>query len=102
MAEYQPMDCDLHDFLEIACLYRYWLRIELRDGLAFDAQAFTTHTRRNADGALEEYLEVRVDDASRELRLDRLQAITPLAAQALFGRVELHPTGGADRGDLTT
>ena len=91
MDDYQPLHCDLHDFLEIVCLYRYWLRIELRDGLVFDAQAFATHTRRNADGGLEEFLEVRVDDASRELRLDRLHAIMPLAAQALFGRVELGP-----------
>lgn len=93
MAGYQPLHCDLHDYLEIACLYHYWLRLELRDGLAFDAQAFTTHTRRNTDGSLEEYLEVRVDDASREIRLDRLHAITPLSAQALFGRVELDATG---------
>jgi len=93
MSDYQPLHCDLHDYLEIACLYRYWLRIELRDGLAFDAQAFTTHTRRNADGELEEFLEVRVDDASREFRLDRLHAITPLSAQALFGKVALNAAG---------
>jgi len=89
MSDYQPLHCDLHDYLEIACLYRYWLRIELRDGLAFDAQAFTTQTRRNAGGVLEEFLEVRGDGASRELRLDRLRAITPLSAQARFARVEL-------------
>ncbi|MFV3368304.1 Rho-binding antiterminator [Pseudomonas sp. NY15435] len=93
MGDYQPLQCDLHDYLEIACLYRYWLRIELRDGLAFDAQAFTTHSRRNIDGSLEEFLEVRVDDASRELRLDRLRAITPLSAQALFARVVLDAAG---------
>ncbi|MHB9801307.1 Rho-binding antiterminator [Pseudomonas sp. MT3] len=91
MDAYQPLHCDLHDYLEIACLHRYWLRIELRDGLAFDAQAFTTHTRRNADGVVEEFLEVRVDDASRELRLDRLHAITPQAAEARFARVVLNP-----------
>lgn len=91
METYQPLPCDRHDYLEIACLYRYWLRIELRDGLAFDAQAFTTHTRRNAGGVLEEFLEVRVDDASQEFRLDRLRVVTPLSAQALFGRVELGP-----------
>lgn len=38
--------------------------------------SFTTHTRRSGDRLLEEYLEVRVDDASRELRLDRRHAIT--------------------------
>lgn len=97
MDAYQPMQCDLHDYLEIACLYRYWLRIELSDGLIFDAQAFSTHTRRDADGQLEEYLEVRVDDASRELRLDRLHAVTPLETAARFGRIVLYPLD-----DLTT
>lgn len=91
METYRPLHCNLHDYLEIACLYRYWLRIELRDGLAFDAQAFTTRTQRTEDGPLEEYLEVRVDDASREFRLDRLRAITPLSATAQFGRVQLGP-----------
>lgn len=91
MSDYQALHCDLHDYLEIACLYRYWLRVELRDGLVFDAQAFTTHTRRNADGLLEEFLEVRVDDASRELRLDRLYTITPLMVEARFARVVLNP-----------
>ncbi len=91
MDAYRPLHCDLHDYLEIACLHRYWLRIELRDGLVFDAQAFTTHTQRTTAGEVEEYLEVRVDDASRELRLDRLHAITPLAAEARFARVVLSP-----------
>lgn len=40
---------------------------------------------------LEKFLDVRVGDASRKLRPDRLQAITPLSARALFGRVELGP-----------
>lgn len=91
MDDYWPLPCDLHDYLEIACLYRYWLRIEGCDGLAFDAQAIATHTRRSATGKLEEFLEVRVDDASRELRLDRLHAVTPLVAEARFGRVILNP-----------
>lgn len=30
--KYHPVDCDLHDYLEIACLYRYMLRIVLTDG----------------------------------------------------------------------
>ena len=28
MNAYQPLHCDLHDYLEIACLYRYRLLIE--------------------------------------------------------------------------
>ncbi|QRY78882.1 Rho-binding antiterminator [Pseudomonas sp. PDNC002] len=91
MDVYQPLHCDLHDYLEIACTYRYGLRIELRNGLVFEAAAVTTHTRRNAQGNLEEFLEVQVEGASRELRLDRLRAITPVVAEARFGRVVLNP-----------
>ena len=32
MNDYQPLACDLYDYLEIACLHRYRLDIELVDG----------------------------------------------------------------------
>lgn len=41
---YQPLACDLHDYLEIACLYHYRLHIELSDGDSLDAEALTTAT----------------------------------------------------------
>ena len=45
MDSYHPIACDLHDYLEIACLYRYRLLLELEDGVRFEAEARTTHTR---------------------------------------------------------
>lgn len=70
---YQPLDCDLHDLLEIACLYRYLLRVELVDGGGFEARALTTHT--SADK--EEFFVLEVEDGPCSVRLDRLLAITP-------------------------
>lgn len=32
MDTYKPLHCDLHDYLEIACLCGYTLDIELTDG----------------------------------------------------------------------
>ncbi|OZB19721.1 MAG: transcriptional antiterminator [Pseudomonas sp. 34-62-33] len=61
MDDYQPLACDLYDYLEIACMHRYQLAIELVDG---------------------SHLEQR-------LRMDRLLAITPQDAGASFGRVLL-------------
>ncbi|HKM97429.1 MAG TPA: Rho-binding antiterminator, partial [Buttiauxella sp.] len=29
---YQPLNCDLHDYLEIACMSHYRLNIEISDG----------------------------------------------------------------------
>lgn len=87
MSTYQPLDCDLHDYLEIACMHRYDLRIELLGGASFVAKALTTYTTASK----EEFI-VLQDDAGRyEVRLDRLMAITALDANADFGRVVLHP-----------
>ncbi|NWL77441.1 transcriptional antiterminator [Pseudomonas taiwanensis] len=82
---YQPLDCDLHDFLEIACLYRYLVKVELVDGGGFEARALTTHTSAEK----EEFFVLEVEDGPCSVRMDRLLAITPLEPGARFGRVEL-------------
>jgi len=84
---YQPIACDLHDYLEIACLHHYRLRIELVDGDELEAEALTTQTLASK----EEFLILRTASGERRLRLDQLLAITPLDAGASFGRVLLGP-----------
>jgi Rho-binding antiterminator len=85
MNEYQPINCDLHDYLEIACLHGYRLDIELKDGARLEARALTTRTSR----VKEEFLLVETVEGQQEIRLDQLLAITPLDANAQFGRVLL-------------
>ncbi|PXF31037.1 transcriptional antiterminator [Pokkaliibacter plantistimulans] len=84
-AHYQPISCDLHDYLEIACMRGYVLLVELTDGSRFEAKAITTLV--NADK--EEFLRLRGATGDQDIRLDRLAAITPQAANAGFGRVRL-------------
>lgn len=81
--KYFPIDCDLHDYLEIACLYRYMLRIELVDGTCFDARALTTCSTEDKA----EYLVVQKGDNQQKIRLDYLSAITVLTAGATFSSV---------------
>jgi Rho-binding antiterminator len=85
MDTYQPLHCDLHDYLEIACLFGYTLDIELSDGQRLTARAITTRTAHTR----EEFLEVETTDGRHEIRLDQLLAITPLDNNARFGRVLL-------------
>ncbi|AKJ98891.1 Rho-binding antiterminator [Pseudomonas sp. WP18] len=85
MNTYQPLNCDLHDYLEIACLYGYTLDIELTDGQRLNARAITTRTAPTR----EEFLDVETADGRLEIRLDQLLAITPLDHSARFGRVVL-------------
>lgn len=40
----RPIACDLHDHLEVACVYRYRLQIALTDHTNLVAQARTTLT----------------------------------------------------------
>ena len=79
MNTYRPMNCDLHDYLEIACLRGYRLDIELHDG----SRLLTTRTSSDK----EEFLRLETADGQQEVRLDHLLAITPLDANAQFGRV---------------
>lgn len=80
---YHPIDCELHDYLEIACLYHYWLRIELTDGSCMNATALTTCTTRDK----EEFLVVEYNGNPLKIRLDRLSAIAALTAGATFSVV---------------
>ena len=82
---YRPLSCDLYDYLEIACMHRYQLRIELVDGGEVIAQAVTTRT----ESSKEEFFVVHNEQGEQRLRLDRLLAITPLNHGASFGRVLL-------------
>lgn len=91
MDTYEPLHCDLHDYLEIACLYGYTLDIELIDGQQLTARAITTRTAPTR----EEFLELDTEGRRQEIRLDHLLAITPGDEDAKFGRVVL-ATGHAN------
>lgn len=80
MTDYQPIDCRLHDHIEIACLHRYRLRIRTDDDRIVVGKAVTTET----SAAKAEYL--ILEDGQR-LRLDRIVQIEPLAQGAAFGVV---------------
>lgn len=85
MNAYRPLNCDLHDYLEIACMHGYRLLIERLEGPSFEAKALTTRTTANK----EEFLVVQGETGQQELRLDWLLAITPLDTGASFGRIVL-------------
>ena len=90
MTDYLPIDCDRHDYLEIACLHRYRLLIELTDGSSLEATPVTTLTTSDK----EEFLRVETANGTREIRLDLLLAITPLNGGAVFGREVLTTDSG--------
>ncbi|UXY15635.1 Rho-binding antiterminator [Chitiniphilus purpureus] len=77
-----PISCELHDYLELACTYRYPLLVERHlqpdcEGVAIDV--FGCHSG--------EYLRLSTRDGVLDVPLDRLVAITPKNQNAHFGRV---------------
>ncbi|AWH25986.1 Rho-binding antiterminator [Stenotrophomonas sp. YAU14D1_LEIMI4_1] len=81
MTDYRPIACDLHDVLEIACLHRALLQVELIDGRTFVARARTTLSTPGK----EEFLLLDADDGEQRIRLDHLLAVTTLGADGLPG-----------------
>lgn len=83
--DYVPIDCDLHDYIEIACIKGYLLRLELSDGSVLQAVANSTETLADKT----EWLILLDGEVKHTLRLDKICAFTPLAENADFGRIVL-------------
>ncbi|MCK7630543.1 Rho-binding antiterminator [Shewanella sp. JNE10-2] len=80
MSDYKMIPCEHYDYLELACLRGYQLKIELIDGTQCQGQAITTQTRADKT----EWLIIQT---RQSVRLDQITAITPLDPNAEFGRV---------------
>ena len=81
MTDYRPLDCDLHDVLEIACLHRALLQVELRDGSRFVARARTTVSTAGK----EEFLLLDAPEGERRIRLGQLHAVATVGADGKPG-----------------
>ncbi len=81
MTDYHPIECDLHDVLEIACLHHALLQVELRDGSRFVARARTTLSTAEK----EEFLLLDAPDGGRRVRLDQLHAVATVGADGVAG-----------------
>lgn len=83
MSDYKMIPCEHYDYLELACLRGYQLKIELIDGTQCQGQAITTQTRADKT----EWLIIQLQQNKQSLRLDHIVAITPVDANTEFGRV---------------
>ncbi|MCS6180264.1 Rho-binding antiterminator [Shewanella baltica] len=83
MSDYKMIPCEHYDYLELACLRGYQLKIELIDGTQCQGQAITTQTRADKT----EWIVIQQQQNKQSLRLDHIVAITPVDVNAEFGRV---------------
>jgi len=70
------LSCHLHDYIEIACMYNYQVKLQLKNGESIVGQAkdiYTSHDKR-------EYLIIDTDNKKIELtQISKMNTITPNA-----------------------
>jgi Rho-binding antiterminator len=49
MSDCRPIDCELHDYTQITCLYGCRLLIDLVDGNRFEAKAVTARNTKEEE-----------------------------------------------------
>ncbi|KQN48413.1 MULTISPECIES: Rho-binding antiterminator [Rahnella] len=69
--EYQPINCDDYDNLELACQSHLVLTLKLRSGEVVEAKANDLLMRKKV-----EYLVAEVNGEQRDLRLDYIESFS--------------------------
>jgi len=78
------ISCHQHDYIEIACLYRLLLRVELKHGESLDGRARDTGSRGGR-----EWLQLETGSGLRELDLADVHRITALDDNPHFRQLDL-------------
>ncbi|GAB5413410.1 MAG: hypothetical protein Cons2KO_10130 [Congregibacter sp.] len=83
----QLIHCDLHDYAEIVCLFRYELRIELLDG----TKRFGTALTVSSVAGVGEQLRLRRQDGLIDIWLHEIERLVVLTSRALFREIRFAP-----------
>ena len=92
----QPLSCDLHDYIEIACLYSYALKLTLTDSTVINAVAIDTKTSNKQEFIVVKDVKVEsgkpewIDNERSlvEIPLKSLDKIEALSLNAKFGVIK--------------
>lgn len=74
--------CELHDYLEIACLYHYQVKLTLKDHSTLEGKAIDTLTTAEK----REYL-LLDNGQEQRIELNQLKKLTVLTPNAAFSEV---------------
>ncbi len=70
------ISCELHDYIEVACMYGYQIRLILKDQSTMEGKAKDILT----DAEKREFMLLETESGSRQVELislDKLQVLTP-------------------------
>lgn len=69
--EYQPINCDDYEYLELACQHRMRLQITLHNGELIEGVANDLFLSKKV-----EYLQIKIPDGTQDLRLDEIASFS--------------------------
>ena len=84
-ANYSPIQCQIYDYIEIACMRHYLLNIVLKSGDTINGTAITTKIKNQ-----QEFIVINnKSNQEQAIRLDLVHSIQPLDENAEFGIVSI-------------
>ncbi|WP_369414625.1 Rho-binding antiterminator [Photobacterium atrarenae] len=82
---YQPIDCSLYDYFELACLYHYRVSLLLKDSRTLEGQCIDTQVTPDKS----EWLLLNVSPSERiSIRLDQIRRMTAITPGARLSTIE--------------
>jgi Rho-binding antiterminator len=82
---YSPIQCQLYDYIEVACMRHYQLDIELTTSETITGKAITTKIKDR-----QEFIVIESENNEKqEIRLDLVKSIEPQDENTEFGRVAI-------------
>ncbi|MDF2180122.1 Rho-binding antiterminator [Aliiglaciecola sp. CAU 1673] len=82
-----PLNCNMHDNLEVACLYGYELEVEMTNGALFCGRAVTTETR---PGPME-VLVLNVKGQHLVIAMTEIRIIRAITTNPYFSQLDINP-----------
>jgi Rho-binding antiterminator len=82
------ISCELHDYIEIACMYGYQVKLTLKDQLPIEGKAIdllTTAEKR-------EYLIIETEHQRQQIELIQLKTMQVLTSNAKFQQINFNPS----------
>lgn len=77
------ISCDLHDYLELACMHNYQVRLTLKNHEVLEGKALNTLTTTEK----QEYLIVGIGHEQSQIELNHLKKMEVLTPNAKFKEV---------------
>jgi Rho-binding antiterminator len=78
------IDCHIHDYIEIACLYGFQVNLELVDQTSIQGRAKTTETSVDKH----EWLILEIGDQSEKVELSTIKSMQAITPNPHFDKIE--------------